>query len=95
MQSRAKAVPPCDCSCDSRSGFCAGARRADFQKTVPVEPGDRAATGTNRVDIDHRQTDRVIRDSLIEADTCFATLDERDIGTGPAHVERDDVVITR
>ena len=47
-----------------RAGVRPGALRADAQRAACVPPDDRAAAGTDRVDVDHREPDRERRPPL-------------------------------
>jgi hypothetical protein len=66
-----------------------GARRArsDAQSAARVAPGDRAAPGADRVDVDHRQRERPPADLASAGLAHAAALDDADVARGAAHVE--------
>ena len=78
-----------------RTGLGARADRADLHQAVAVEPGDRAAAGADRVDVDHGEADREARHLALEGDFGGAAVDQRDVGGGAAHVERDESLAQR
>jgi len=75
-------------------GAGVGARRAraDAERAALVHPRDGAAAGADRVDVDHRNADRVVADGDVRRDERLAALDERDVAGRAAHVHRDDVL---
>ena len=76
-----------------RPGPRAGALRADPQHAALVDPGDRAAAGADRADVDHRDLDRHAPFDLEGGGEALLAADHgRDVGRGAAHVERDQMV---
>ena len=69
-----------------------GTQRSDAQHTALVNPDQAAATGADRVDIEHRRADRQIIDVEFVGDPGRAVLDQANVGAGPAHVEGDQVL---
>ena len=74
-----------------------GARRAgaDAKRSSRVAPGDRAAAGADRVDVDHRQLDHAPADLARVGPPHAAVLDDADVARGAAHVEPDRVAVPR
>ena len=76
-----------------------GARRAraDAEDAARIDVGDGAAAGADRVDVDHRDHRLVRPDLRVEQvlHAQLAFLREADVGRGPAHVERDHVLLAR
>src|SRR6185503_20842627 len=52
---------------------------------------DRAAAGTDRVDVDHRHVQRPAADATLDGYLGLATADEADVGAGATDVDRDEV----
>ena len=69
----------------------AGAARADLHQTVPADIGDRAAAGAEGGDREHGGSDVLPRDAAGIGLLDPAVGDDRDVGRGAAHVERDHV----
>ena len=73
-----------------RPGVGPGRLGTHYQRATPVNPGNGAAPGANRVDVDHGHTDGVAsqnrRGGLLDAARA-----QGHIGGGAAHVQRDDV----
>jgi len=69
----------------------AGGVRADAQQAAVIDPGDGAAAGPDRHDVDHRRLHRQAVDAGHGGKLGPAVGDQRDIGAGAAHVERDQV----
>lgn len=62
------------------------------QRPRLVEPGERAAAGADRQDLNAREDDRVaVLDRPLLGDAQLAVVDETDVGARPAHVEPDGV----
>ena len=72
-------------------GLRAGALRPDLHQAVAIEPRDRAAAGADGVDVERRQPHRKALDPFVERRAGGAVADQRDVGAGAAHVERDDI----
>ena len=76
------------------AGDRARALGTDPEPSAPIDAGDGAAAGPDRVDIDHRHEDRVPGDPRIARgrlrETAF--VDDADVGRGAAHVEGDELV---
>ena len=65
----------------------AGALRPDAQQAAPVDPGDRAAAGADRADIDHRPPDRQAEFQLaLRPHRGLAAVDQADVAAGAADV---------
>ena len=75
-------------------GIGTGAARPDFEQSARVDKRDRAATGADGMNIEHRRLDRIAVDDRLPSEPCLAALQQGDIGGGASHVERDDVVRT-
>jgi hypothetical protein len=74
----------------SRDG--AGALRTDMQDAAGVDPGDRAAARPDTGDVEAVQRDRVPGDAAAGDEGRVAADDQRDVGAGAAHVERDQTL---
>jgi hypothetical protein len=72
-------------------GNRAGAFRTDMQNAAGIDPGDRAAAGADAGDVEAVQRDRVTGDAAAIYQGRLATGDQRDVGAGSAHVERDQI----
>ena len=74
-----------------------GRLRTDAEDATLVDVRDRAATGTDGVDVDHRHHRLVIADLRVEqvAHAHLATSGHADVGGGAADVEGDDAVVAR
>src|SRR5947207_645041 len=68
-----------------------GALRADAQRATLVDPGDGAAAGADRVDVDDRDADRRAFEAGLARHLRRAVEHQADVGAGAAHIERDDV----
>ena len=77
-----------------RTGIRACTAWPHLQKPAIVAIGDRAATGADGMNIEHRRLDRIAVDDRLPSEPCLAALQQGDIGGGASHVERDDVVRT-
>ncbi len=71
------------------------ALRPDAQRPAGVTPDDGAASGADRVDVDHRQPDGETADGALGCALGTAAGDEADVGRRTAHVERDRVLDAR
>ena len=69
----------------------AGAVRADVQQAAGIEPGNAAAARADGMHVECRGLERAAIDHAAVAELRLAVLHEANIGTGAAHVERDDV----
>ena len=76
-------------------GLGAGRARPDPQRAALVAPGDRAAAGADRVDVDHRQLDRPAVELAALGPADAASLDDADVAGGAAHVEAERVAAPR
>ena len=74
-----------------RPGLGAGALRADVQQPALVHRRDRAAPGTDRVDVDHRQRERPLGDDAVGHHHRRPVAHHRDVEAGPAHVDGEAV----
>jgi hypothetical protein len=76
-----------------RSGHCAGAARTDLEHAgLGLDPGDAAAAGADRGDVDHGQGDGVLREDGRVGVRRLAVDDEADVEARTAHVGRDHAV---
>ncbi len=66
--------------------------RADSQQAAVVDPGDRAAARPHRRDVDDRRLDRQAVDPRHRRQVGHTVGDQRDVGTGPPHIEGDEVL---
>ena len=73
------------------AGDGAGALGADGQRARVRDAGDRAAAGTDRHHVDHRQADGPAADAAVGGEAGLAAVDERDVGGGAADVDADEV----
>ena len=78
-----------------RAGIGTGALRADAQHAAVVDPGDRAAARTDRDDVEHRRADRQSVNLAFRGQRRPAVLHQADVGRGAAHVEGDEILVTR
>ena len=69
--------------------------RADAECPTRIDVGDRAAAGTNGVDVDHRHQDGQARHFRVARvlDAQLAVLDDADVGGGAADVDGDHVLL--
>src|SRR5262249_6205942 len=67
------------------------AARPDLEQSAAVDERDRAAAGTNCMDVKHWGLDRVAMDHRLPREPYLAPLQQRDISRGAAHIEGDDV----
>jgi len=74
-----------------RSRGRTGAFRTDLQHAEPVDRSDRAAAGADRGHRDARHEKREIADDLARAELRPAVDDEREIGAGPADIQRQHI----
>ncbi len=74
-----------------RSGFGAGALRADFQMALAGDPGDRAAARADGLDIDHRHPHRKTPDHAAIGDIGLGVFDQAQIGRSAAGIEGDEI----
>ena len=72
-----------------RARIGAGALRADEQRSARIQPRERAATGTDRVDVERRHAHRQAIDAGLRA-VGERPVDQAHVGGRAAHVERDD-----
>ena len=63
------------------AGLGAGRARADAQATRAVDPGDAAAAGAQRHDVEHRHAHAVLADRGVGADSDGAALCQRDVAS--------------
>ncbi len=76
-----------------RSRIGARGFRAHLQKSARIDPGDRAAPGADRGDLDHRRADHHAEiDRGLRGQRRLAIGDQRDIEGGAAHVAGDHVL---
>ena len=75
-----------------RTGVGPCALRPHLQRTRIVDVGDRTASGTNCMDIDHGDTRGQAADLALGGVLGDATLYQRDIRAGPAHIIGDDIL---
>src|SRR6185437_3720182 len=85
-----------------RSGFRAGALRADLHASELIDGGNRPAAGANLDHLDHRYADGnsapfekpVLTRHLEGArELRLAVVDQTDLGSGAAHVEGQDMPV--
>ena len=74
-----------------RTGIGAGAARTHLQEPATVDIGNRAAAGTDGMNVEHRRLDRVAVHDRFGGEPRLAGLQQRDVGRGAAHVEGDEV----
>ncbi len=74
-----------------RAGGSTGAQRADMQDAGLIDSGDRAAAGADAGDVEAVERDRVAGDLAPARQGRPAGDNQRDVGAGPAHVERDQI----
>ena len=72
------------------AGSGAGALRPDAQ-AAGLQPGERAAAGTDRVDVDERHQDRQALELRLGRDRRPAVDDEAEVERRPAHVDAEQV----
>ena len=70
----------------------AGALGPNAQGASAVSPDDRPAPRADRVQVDRGQPQRETSDLALGGKAGAAVHDQRDVGRGPAHVERDRVL---
>jgi hypothetical protein len=75
-----------------RPGIGARALRAEGECAARVDPRDRSAAGTHFLDVDHRDPDGMAVHLVLVRRLHLAALDDRALGGGAAHVERDQPV---
>ena len=77
-----------------RTRFGSGATGSDLQQTSFIDPGNRTAAGADGMD-----SNGLNRDGMVIDHTLVGRLDaavaQADIGGGPPHIQRNDLVITR
>ncbi len=73
-----------------RAGDCARAFRADT-KARRIDPRDRSAAGADAGDVEAAQRDALASEATLGGELCLAACDQRDVGRGAAHVERNKV----
>ena len=78
-----------------RSRHRAGRARADPEQAAVVDPRDGAAAGPDGDDVDDRRLHRQAVDPRHRRQLRIAVGNERDVGAGTAHVEGDEVVVSR
>ena len=69
-----------------RAGVGAGRLRPDLEGALGGHPGDRAATGADGDDVDHRDLARVGADGALGGEGRLAVEHDRDVGRGAAAV---------
>src|SRR5205085_5821989 len=69
------------------------AARADLEMATGIKPGDRAAAGPDRVDVEHWRLDGIALQVHLTGQPGTAALDQRHVGRGAAHIEGNDVVV--
>ena len=69
----------------------AGAFGPDLHQPIAVEPGDGAAAGADRIDVDAGEPGGIALDPALIRHVGVAVADQADVGAGAAHVEGDDV----
>ena len=74
-----------------RAGHGAGAARPDVQLPFARNPGDRAAAGADRLDVEHRNAHREAADAAAVGDLRLGAFDQAEVGRGAAGVERHQV----
>ena len=62
------------------------------QTAAAVEPGDTAAAGANRINIDHWHPHRITVDDPFAAQQRLRSADQGDVATGAADIDRDQIV---
>ncbi len=77
------------------AGLGARRGRADAQRAAGVAPGDRAAAGADRVDVERGQRHAGARRSPARWSRGPASRDQADVAGGAAHVEARDVAARR
>ncbi len=68
-----------------------GAAWADLEMPFAAEPGDRAAAGPDRLDVDHRDADGKCADRTAVGDVGLGAFDQAEIGGGAAGIERHQI----
>ncbi len=71
----------------------ARALRADVQDAARVHPRDRPAAGAQGVDVDAGQGHPARAHRLVAGEVGLSALEQRDVGAGAPHVERDQVAL--
>jgi hypothetical protein len=82
-------LPPRNASGRRMPGLGARAARPDAQLST-VEPGDRAASGTQRDQIRERECDLHILDAPVGEHRHLEAPHDPDVEAGPPHVQRDE-----
>ena len=75
-----------------RAGVGAGRLRADLERALGGDPGDRAAAGADGDDVDHRDLARVGADRALGGQGRLAVEHDRDVGRGAAAVAGEHLV---
>ena len=75
------------------AGSRARALGPDVQHAAGIDARDRAAAGADAGDVDALQGDALAGEAAVGGDRRLAADDERDVGRGAAHVERDEVAV--
>ena len=78
-----------------RARHRAGRARPGPQAAGAVEPGDRAAAGADRVDVDHRHAQPMAGHHAFGANHRPAALDQGDVAAGAADIDGDQVAQAR
>src|SRR5579875_1004555 len=69
----------------------AGAVRPDMEDAAAIDPRDRAATGADADDVEAAEGQALAGDLAPLGEGGLARDDQRNVGAGPAHVERDQI----
>src|SRR5439155_14765907 len=72
-----------------RTRYRAGALRSDDERAARIEARDRPTTGTDGVDVDRGETDRIPAHATRRCGLGHTAADQAHVGAGTAHVERD------
>ena len=78
-----------------RSRHRAGRARAGPEQAAVIDPGDRAAAGADGDDVDDRRFHRQAVDARHRRQFGPAVGNQRDIGAGAAHIQRNKVAVSR
>ena len=73
------------------AGLGAGTARPDLEMTLAADPGDRAATRADGLDVDHRDAHRERTDGTAIGHMRLGTFDQAEIGRGAAGVQGDHI----
>src|SRR5262249_22348460 len=76
-----------------RARHRASALRTHLQRARLVDAGYRAATGADRLDLDHRDEEWVPVQRGFAGDLESAFVDQRDVRARPSHIEADDMLV--